>query len=466
MVRATLPTATPPGSPARSQSETTVDLEALVKQIRPDFVPAAAYVRPEFVQLEKAMLWPHTWLMACREEQVGKPGQFFVFDIADESILIVRSSDGRLRAFHNVCPHRGRRLKDGTGETGDSISCRFHAWAWNTAGKCKFVLNPEDWDETGGLSDVDLTEVRLDRWAGWIFVTLDLEIEPLADYLDPLPAVFANFDYENTRLAWHNTLIVDCNWKVALEAFLESYHVHGTHPQSLKFGVRKPYSKGFGKHSMFAYPFTRPPERAPGDPPVDYRQARYDYVEEMNRTLGALWGAHGLKAAKRLLDELPADASLDEVNAAFVRFHAEAMEADGARYPSQVTPEDLARAGTAWNIFPNMVVLPTLDGWQGYRARPNGDNPDSAIFEAWWLERSAPDAPSTVEPKYFASMEAFKGQNFFLEQDFDNIKAVQQGLKSSAFKGARPNPKQEATIFTFERNYYQHLLAPRGETHE
>jgi hypothetical protein len=130
-----------------------------------------------------------------------------------------------------------------------------------------------------------------------------------------------------------------------------------------------------------------------------------------------------------------------------------------------VTPEDLARAGTAWNIFPNVVVLPTLDGWQGYRARPNGDNPDSAIFEAWWLERSAPDAPSTVEPKYFASMEAFKGQNFFLEQDFDNIKAVQQGLKSSAFKGARPNPKQEATIFTFERNYYQHLLAPRGETH-
>ena len=440
-----------------------MDLESQLKKIRPDFVPKDAYIRPEFVQLEKRMLWPHTWLMACRAEQVAKPGRFCVFDIADESILIVRSSDHELRAFHNVCRHRGRRLKEGTGETGDSIVCRFHGWSWNSRGKCRFVLNREDWDETGGLTDVDLPEVRLDQWAGWIFITFDPDIEPLAQYLHPLPEVFANFDYENTRLAWHNTLVVDCNWKVALEAFLESYHVAATHPQTLKFGVRKPYTKGFGKHSFFAYPFTRPPQPTPGAPPVDYRKARYEYVEEMNRTLGALWGKHGLKAADRLLKEIPATATFDEVNAAYVRFHAEAMAEDGATYPSKVTPEDLARAGTAWNVFPNMIVLPTLDGWQGYRARPNGDNPDSAIFEAWWLERSAPQAPSTVEPRFYPTMESFRGQNVFLEQDFDNIKAVQQGLKSSGFAGIRPNPKQEATLFTFERTYYEHLLAPRGK---
>jgi phenylpropionate dioxygenase-like ring-hydroxylating dioxygenase large terminal subunit len=440
-----------------------VDFAEKLKEIRPDFVPADAYFRPEFVAQEKKMLWPHTWLMACREEHVAKPGDYYVFDVADESIIVIRSSDNIVRAFYNVCRHRARKLKEGIGQTGDAITCRFHGWSWDSKGKCKFVLNREDWDDTGGLGELSLPEVRVDSWAGWIFITMDPDIEALHDYLDPLPDVFRNFDYENTRLAWHNTLVVDCNWKVVLEAFLESYHVMATHPQTLKFGVRKPYSAGYGKHSLFAYPFNRPSEPEPGAPPVDYRKARYIYIEEMNRTLGALWGKHGLKAADRLLEELPADASFDEVNAAYVRFHKEAMAEDGATYPSQITPEDIVRAGTAWNVFPNMIVLPTVDGWQGYRARPNGDNPDSAIFEVWWLERCAPDAPSTIEPKFFPTMESFKGQNYFLEQDFDNIRAVQQGIKSSSFKGARINPEQEATLFTFERTYYQHLVTPRGE---
>jgi len=437
----------------------------LYKQIRADFLPRHAYFDTAFVQKEKEMLWPHTWLMACREELVAEPGRYYVLDIADESILVVRSADGVLRAFHNVCPHRGRRLKEGCGNTGDSIVCRFHGWKWNAKGRNTFVLDRENWDQTGGLdpAEIDLPEVRLARWAGFVFVTLDPEIEPLESYLDPLPEVFAKFDYENTRLAWHKTLVVECNWKVVLEAFIESYHTTMTHPQALKFGVRTPGSKAFGRHSMFFYPFAKPVERAANAPPVDYRKARYDYVEEMNRTLGALQGRHALAAAERLLTDLPPEASFDEVNAAYVRFHTEAMAADGATYPSQVTPEDLARAGTAWQIFPNMIVLPTIDGWQGYRARPNGNDPDSAIFDVWWLERSAADAPSTVDLEFFPTMESFKGQSFFLEQDFDNVKAVQQGVKSSAFNGVRPNPHQEVAIQNFEKTYYKYLVFLRGE---
>jgi len=442
-----------------------MDIATLRRQFRPDFVPKDAYYRPEFVTREKEMLWPHSWLMACREEQLGEVGQYYVFDIADESILLLRSSDGLLRAFHNVCPHRGRRLKDGCGQTGDAIVCRFHGWRWNNEGQIKKLLNRENWDATGGLpdEDVNLIPVRLETWSGWVFVTLDPDAAPLIEYLDPLPDVFAKFDYGNTRLAWFKTLVVDCNWKTVLEAFLESYHVEMTHPQALKFGVRTPGSKGFGRHSMFYYPFAAPEPAKPGAPPVDYRKARFVYIEEMNRTLGALQGRHALAAANRLLTDLPEDASAAEVGQAFIRFHREAMEADGATYPAAITMDDLLRAGTAWNIFPNTIILPTIDGCQGYRARPNGDNPDSAIFDVFWLERSAPDAPSTFEPEFFPTMESFKGANFFLEQDFDNIKAVQQGVKSSGFKGVRPNPHQEVTISHFEKTYYNHLLAIRGE---
>ncbi|KRB82994.1 hypothetical protein ASE00_13470 [Sphingomonas sp. Root710] len=440
------------------------DIARLYAQIRPDFVPAQAYHDPAFVAREKAMLWPHSWLMACREEEVAEAGQSVVFDIADDSILIVRASDGVLRAFYNVCPHRGRRLKDGNGNIGDNIACRFHGWRWNARGENQFVLDRENWNQTGGLcaADVDLGQVRVDTWDGWVFVTLDSDAEPLESYLDPLPDVFAHFDYRNTRIAWHKTLVVACNWKVVLEAFIESYHVAMTHPQSLKFGVRTPGSQAFGRHSYFFYPFVRPKDAEPGLT-IDYRQARYTYVEEMHRTLGALQGRHAMAAAERLMAELPETATFDEVNAAYMRFHADAMAADGARYPAALTPQDIARAGTAWNIFPNMVILPTVDGLQAYRARPNGDDPSSAIFDVWWLERSAPDAPSSFIHEYFPDMESFAGQCFFLEQDFDNIKAVQDGVKSRGFRGVRPNPHQEVTVQSFEKTYYEYLLWPRGE---
>ena len=83
--------------------------------IRPDFVPKDAYVSREFLELENKYLWPRIWQMACREEEIAKPGQYLTYDIANETIVILRGKDGEFRAFHNVCPHRGRRLTSGCG---------------------------------------------------------------------------------------------------------------------------------------------------------------------------------------------------------------------------------------------------------------------------------------------------------------------------------------------------------------
>ena len=440
-------------------------LETMRARCAADTYPAAAYFEPEFVALEKAMLWKHTWLMACRDEVLASPGDYYVYDVADESILLLRLNSGEVKAFYNVCPHRGRKLKHGTGNTGDNVTCRFHGWVWNIDGRIRSILDRDDWNLTGGLADCDmhLKEVRVADWEGWWFVTVDPDLKPLHEYLDPLPDVFRNFGYRNTRLAFHKGLKVDCNWKVVMEAFLESYHVAATHPQSLNYGVRTPGSAAFGLHSKFFHLFadTRlASDKGKEKQAIDYRMARYAYVKEMHETLGALHGRHAMVAAARL-HELPENATEQEVAEAYTRFHAEAMAADGATYPA-ITQEELVRAGTAWHIFPNMIILPTVDGLQAYRARPNGDDPDTAIFEVFWLERSAPDATATCTPEFYPSMEAFKGQNFFLEQDFSNIAAVQEGVKSAGFQVCRPNPVQEVTISNFQRNYFDHLAHARG----
>jgi phenylpropionate dioxygenase-like ring-hydroxylating dioxygenase large terminal subunit len=93
-------------------------------------VPAQDYISKEFLALENERVWPKVWLMACREEEIPEAGDFFAFDIVRDSILIVRQPDGELKAFHNVCQHRGRRLKSGCGQTGEMIHCGFHGWSW------------------------------------------------------------------------------------------------------------------------------------------------------------------------------------------------------------------------------------------------------------------------------------------------------------------------------------------------
>ena len=85
----------------------------MTQKIRPDHVPVEDYISKEFLQLENERVWPKVWLMACRQEELEEPGSYLVFDVVRDTILLVRQPDGSIKAFYNVCQHRGRKLKDG-----------------------------------------------------------------------------------------------------------------------------------------------------------------------------------------------------------------------------------------------------------------------------------------------------------------------------------------------------------------
>jgi phenylpropionate dioxygenase-like ring-hydroxylating dioxygenase large terminal subunit len=435
--------------------------------LRDDFVPKVDYLSRQVVELENERLWGSVWLMACREQQLESPGDFVVFDIGDESILLLNNA-GEFKAFYNVCQHRGRRLKDDeAGNTGGQLFCPFHAWRYDLNGVPTYINAREDWDGCPAFDDADLSlkPVRVDTWGGWVWISMQPDIEPLLDYLAPVPELYRNFDFEKCRISWYVTIVTPCNWKLAIDAFNEAYHVEGTHPQMQKFGGKgKVPTVAVGRHGSLRVDRNEAASRTKGvkpavgaAPPPNVAAGLVAIGRELRGTLKALYTDYFVGAAERLARELPPDAAPAEAMARFKQFHREEMEAAGAEWPGNLTEEDVVKAGGTWHVFPNTIILASYDGAMCYCARPNGDDPGSCLFDVWWLGRYGLGKEPLFVHEHYDGPEAFKGRNPFLEQDFGNMGQTQKGMRSRGFTGARTNPVQEATVSNFHRVLHAYL---------
>jgi len=414
-----------------------------------------AYLSRDLLQKEKDVLWPQVWQVAGRIEEIPNPGDFITYDIADDSIIVVRSQDGLIKAYHNVCPHRGRQLAEGCGHA-SQFRCRYHGWTFNLDGKNVHVQERQDWG--GELTDdeIALHAVKVDTWGGFVWINMDPKSESLADYLETVPSFLDPFEYENMRYRWYLELKLPCNWKVAMEAFMEGYHVATTHPQILTIqGDDLTQSYAHGKHAQFGYfepkvPLGLPSPRLNEATPSDPRPGIIEFFRQMEEDLGAIFSQRDFEASKQIMDVLPPDVDAATAFGAAVELGRAAAEADGAGYPPNLDYEKLAAAGADWHIFPNNVTLPWFDGAVWYRARPNGDDPDTCIFNIWSLVRYGPGAEPPLERKVIHDV---TGHDFGLivNQDIANMGAVQKGMKSRAFAFARPNPVQEVELMNFHR---------------
>ncbi|HEY5645301.1 MAG TPA: aromatic ring-hydroxylating dioxygenase subunit alpha, partial [Pseudomonadales bacterium] len=188
------------------------------------------YRSRDFHELEMTKLWPRVWQMACREEEIPEVGDYTLYEVGRFSIIVVRTREG-IRAHHNVCRHRGRRLCDFEGHAASFI-CPFHGFSWNIDGTLRSVTS--DWDFPQiDQHDFALTPVLCDTWGGWVFINMDVNAEPLAGFLGDLPDHFAIWEPENRYVEAHVGKVMKCNWKLCQEAFMEAFHVINTHPQLL-----------------------------------------------------------------------------------------------------------------------------------------------------------------------------------------------------------------------------------------
>ena len=194
-------------------------------------IPVARHISPEFYEREMADMWPRTWQLACTVDHVANPGDWHEYRVGRLSVLIVRGDDGVLRAFQNVCLHRGSELCSGSGRDLAEIRCPFHRWTWGLDGRLREVPSRR---EFGVLNDdYPLIGVQVDTWGPMVFVNLDPGAAPLAEFLDPVPDETAWANLEEFRGQALVSVKADCNWKTLIEGFSETYHVQGIHREML-----------------------------------------------------------------------------------------------------------------------------------------------------------------------------------------------------------------------------------------
>jgi nitrite reductase/ring-hydroxylating ferredoxin subunit len=438
----------------------------------PQIITKEPYFSRAFMELEKERLWPKVWLLVCRENEVAGTGQFVTFDVADESIIVVRDHGGTLRAFFNVCQHRGRRLLAGTGRAG-KIFCKYHGWRWNTDGSNDVIVDEGDWGGTICKKDVALKALKVDTWGGWVFVHMDAaNAEPLNEWLKPFNEAFRNYKFEDFGVRWHRQVTLPCNWKVALDVFIEGYHAPTAHRQFNPVGGDNRWTcKVHGVHSMFNYrgmPIIGEPcenvhilpafaeDEQIFQKATDLRHKIHAYFDMLNRDTDALITDRRVRATKRLTEEVPADASYEQIMMAMDRFLREEGRKDGINWDN-FTFEDLSMTGMDWHMFPNIALLPTEDGALMYRARPNGDDPDSCIYDIWSLERSPPGKAQTAPVQVINHWRDIQWPRIFV-QDFENLAELQAGIKSRGFRGGLANPIAELTCINFHKHVRQYVL--------
>jgi len=199
-----------------------------------------------------------------------------------------------------------------------------------------------------------------------------------------------------------------------------------------------------------------PSQRTGVKPDKDLRPYVLAYYKEMHEQLHAMVTPRAYEAVQRLMAECPADATGGEIMLKVRQLVREAAEADGAGWPD-LTPEYFAKSMNDWHVFPNFVFLHSnVDGMIAYRARPNGNNPESCIFDVWSLMRYAPGKEPPLKREFYEDYRTCDTGRV-LQQDFANMADVQKGIKSRGFPGARTNPVQEKPVANFHRVIRQYL---------
>ena len=397
-----------------------------------DDISITRYTTREWHDIEVEKLWSRVWQYACREEEIPEVGDYYVYDIAKASYIVMRSAPDEIQAYPNACLHRGRRLKDYDGNCSE-IRCPFHGHCWEISGELKDI--PASWDfphlEERG-SDYHLPEIQVATWAGFVFINPDPDCEPFEDFLGDMADHFEGWDLANRYKQAHIAKVIDCNWKISQEAFCEAYHTNATHP-NIVFQLGDTNSQ-VDIWDNFARNIT--PGATPS-PILDYEVTE----EEILRC------ATDTRHDQDTPMEIPSGST------------ARAVAADGSRERWREDAGDwvdhLSDAEMMDSI--DYTLFPNFHPWGAfnrivYRFRPNGDDHRSSIMECIFIAPFIGERPPPAPIHWLEEHETFTdatelgmlGKVF--NQDLFNMAKVQTGLEATHKPGVSLGNYQESKV--------------------
>jgi phenylpropionate dioxygenase-like ring-hydroxylating dioxygenase large terminal subunit len=429
------------------------------------YVPAERYTSQEFHDLERERLWPRMWQVACRDEDLPRVGDFMEYTITDYSILVVRTRNGGVKAFHNACMHRGTQLgrEKGSFPTG-RIVCPFHGWQWNLDGENTFVYSRQGFvPECVTRAEVDLLPVQVAQRWGMVWINMDLHAPSLEESLGEISEYIDPLRLDLMRVRWWKQIRLQANWKVAQEAFFEGYHVMQSHPEIAMFAIGDQFrmdgmtnDEGFidlpGLGHWAHHSSGRTERRA-----VVEGHTGAEYMIAANR---AMWiGAEAALTERvfEIQEELvasgvPAD---DQFAALLMEKVYEDAAARNVPLPAW-TPKTTGHA----HVFPHFTIgAAIIGGALVYRSRPDGNNPNACIYDFWSI-----DFPASGEerPKPTQASDEFFQRLFVVQQDKGNIERQQVGLRAQGYTKNRLARSYEKSISLFHRRLDQLLSEDRS----
>lgn len=396
-----------------------------------------AHIDPSAAKLEWEKLWTKVWTFAGVASDIPNPGDWFKYDLGIESFVIVRGEDMKIRAFYNVCPHRGNRIvRTDFGTVTDCFSCSFHNWQFSIDGSLKQVKEPTAFRKEALDQAEGLAPVACEEWANLVFISMNPEPEPLLDFLGVLPSHLADFHMEKMRVLEDIVYVYDANWKTTMDAFMEFYHADTVHPElattmETYFNQYDLYPNG---HSRMILPYGYAPDKLDNpdeiNPGLVATIQSYDGDPEEWKHLTGPEFATAVATVKRRLakregwdhfDELSDSQVLGDWN--YYIFPNVTINVFGEiAYFQYFRPHPTDPAKSIWRSI--QLNLPGRT--PGYRPLILGDlGQDPNANEGW---------DGTVRPPIIYA-DTSGETRYILAQDAELVPFVQDGMSSRAFKG-------------------------------
>jgi len=422
----------------------------------PERIPVKRYYDEGFYEAELEHLWPHVWQNACRLEQIPEIGDWIEYSNVGKSVLIVNTKDG-LKAWHNACRHRGVPIAGGT-TVGCSHAtahgncavkgfvCPFHGWRWNMDGENTLVYAKHLFTEHQvGEGDIDLIPCRVETFGGCAWINFDDDAPGVRESLGPVADRLEANGLHKTRAEWHFGTVLPANWKIAMEAFMEGYHVLQTHPQ-LHYRTPEMYTQRYGGVDDV--------KTAPSPTNLaEMIEAQLDGMQLLSEGMAGMIHQKEVDIARSVpTDSLPADdpaAAMQMWFGMVMGAITQQLRERGEDIPDLLAVKQSDPVNAVEFLFPHYFLLPTFTSFSAYRIRPLG--PESCFFEIWSLtnypkgEEPDPVMVPTVIP--------FDSPEFppIPRQDYANIPIQQQGLHAKGFEFMRLSHEREGMISNYQR---------------
>jgi carnitine monooxygenase subunit len=424
----------------------------------PERIPAQRYYDAEFYQAELDHVWPHTWQMATRLERIPEVGDWVEYQNVGQSVIIVRTESG-VKAFFNACRHRGVPFAGGKGNDHGNCKaagfvCPFHGWRFSMDGQNTHVYGKHLFSEHQmNPDDINLIPCRVETAIGSAWINFDDDAPSLRDSIGPLLDRLEAHNMADLRAEWWFATELPANWKIAMEAFMEGYHVRTTHPQ-LGAADAGLFSDMYGDPVATAGAAQDKKKKfaKPGTTAAMAIASSIHHMELLSEGMAGMVHAKEVAIMKGVsLDGLPDDPAL-AVPAWYGRAAmaiSEQLSARGEPVPDLMKVMQSDPINVVEFLFPHYFLLPMFTNFSAYRIRPLG--PEKCLFELWSLTMAAPGEEPEVpmEP----TMLPYDSPLFppIPRQDYSNIPINQVGLHAKGFEFMRLSKQVEGMVSNYQR---------------